>query len=165
MKIKNKRLILYRKPKKTKDSWYSETTDKNGKTIWRDLNGCRNPIVIKKQKETILLPKRIQNFIPKWETKIDGITDKEIDLIKNSELPYYIKGISIDFIYRNKMYSILPKTFKNNQRENVNEILYFMFPIIKKDLESIGCRYSNCLRFSCRRNKQTGVLRYYNWEG
>ena len=151
MKIKNKKLIFYREPKRSKDTWYSEEIDKNGKTIWIDTIAFRNPIKIKKQEETILLPKKIQNLIPKWERKIDRIKDNE-QRIRNFK-SHEIKYVTVRFIYRNKMYSIFPKIFKNNQRENANEILYSVSSVIIKDLESTGCLYSDCEGLACRRNR------------
>ena len=132
-KIKqNKELIFYKKPT-DKGFWYAEREDKNGKRIWIDWDAWTSAIAIKTPEDTKLLPKEIQEFIPKWE--------KEIDTIKDFE-PLYIKYAEFKFIYKNKVYSIHPQAFKNNQSGDADEILFIISSIIRKDLESIGCLYS-----------------------
>ena len=134
---KKKELIFYRKPKETKHSWYAKRKDKNGKRIWIDWNAWIDCIKIKKPEDTKLLPKKIQKFIPKWEQEIERI-------IKEDKFePLYIKYAEFKFIYKNKVYSIHPTAFKNNTYWPPDEILFIMASDLRKDLESIGCLYSD----------------------
>lgn len=134
-KIKRKNLLFYKKPS-DKKSWYAEREDKNGKRIWIDWSAWIFCIHIKTPEDTKLLPKKVQNFIPKWEQEIERI-------IKEDKIePLYIKYAEFKFIYKNKVYSIHPQAFKNNQSGDADEILFIISSIIRKDLESIGCLYS-----------------------
>ncbi len=135
-KIKGKNLLFYKKPN-DKKSWYAEREDKNGKRIWIDWNAWISCIHIKTPEDTKLLPKKIQNFIPKWEKEIERI-------IKEDKFePLYIKYAEFKFIYKNKVYSIHPTAFKNNTYCPPDEILLIMASYLREDLESIGCPYSD----------------------